>query len=145
MKTINVVGAAIIDPPYVLAFRRGPLLSQAGKWEFPGGKLEPGEDATTALYRELREELNFHMPINELLGIGEAEVAPGILVRLQVMLVRCDQDNALYELSDHDKATWLHANEVDSLDWAPADIPVLGLLKSVLLAQTNSRGDVQVS
>lgn len=145
MKTINVVGAAIIDPPFVLAFRRGPQLMFAGKWEFPGGKLEVGEDAQTALQRELNEELNFSMPATEQIGIGEAEVAPGIRVRLQVMLVPCPKIEAHYELTDHDQAQWLHANDLYTLDWAPADIPLLGKLKKILMTRPSLREGAPVS
>ena len=81
MKTISVVGAAIIDPPYVLAFRRGPTVAMAGKWEFPGGKLERGESPRDALARELEEELRLSLPIGERLGIGTAQAQPRDLRR----------------------------------------------------------------
>ena len=84
MKTISVVGAAIIDPPYVLAFRRGPTISMPGKWEFPGGKMELGESAQSALARELREELQLSLPIGQSLGIGTAHIGSELRVELEV-------------------------------------------------------------
>ena len=134
MKTINVVGAAIIAPPYVLAFRRGQNTSMPGKWEFPGGKVEPGESREAALARELREELQLHVSVGAVLGHGKAEVMPGTFVHLDVFEVIAESRDLDYALTDHDAAKWLHADELASIDWADADIPVLRALKTRLLA-----------
>ena len=134
MKTIKVVGAALISPPYVLVFRRGPKTSMSGKWEFPGGKVEPGESDQDALARELREELKLETTPGPRLGQGSAEVKPGLTVVLEVYEVRVVKDKVTYTLSDHDAASWVHADEIHSLDWAAADIPVLEALKIRLLA-----------
>ena len=58
MRRITVVGAVIVRDGHILAARRGPKMSLAGLWEFPGGKVEPGEDPREALAREIREELD---------------------------------------------------------------------------------------
>lgn len=134
MKTIKVVGAALIAPPYVLVFRRGPKTSMSGKWEFPGGKVEPGETQQDALARELREELKLETSPGPKLGQGIAEVKPGLTVVLEVYEVPVVKDEVTYTLSDHDAASWVHADELHSLDWAAADIPVLGVLSERLLA-----------
>ena len=125
MKTISVVGAAIIDPPYVLAFRRGPALSMAGKWEFPGGKLEHGESPRDALARELREELQLTLPLGESLGIGTAQISQETRVELEVFVAHGTYQAVSFVLTDHDRALWLHADELRGIDWAAADIPVL--------------------
>ena len=134
MKTISVVGAAIIDPPYVLAFRRGSTIAMAGKWEFPGGKLERDESPRNALARELEEELQLSLPIGESLGIGAAQLNPETRVELEVFEVPGTYQAVRYVLSDHDQALWLHVDELHSVDWAAADIPVLNELERRLRA-----------
>ena len=129
MKTIKVVGAAIIAPPYVLAFRRGQHTSMPGKWEFPGGKVEAGESQQDALRREILEELQLAITVGPRLGEGRAEVKPGLTIHLIVYEVIVTRDQTSYVLSDHDEAKWVHANDLGSIDWADADIPVLGALK----------------
>ena len=134
MKTISVVGAAIIDPPYVLAFRRGPAIAMAGKWEFPGGKLERGESPLDALARELEEELQLSLPIGERIGIGTAQLNPGTRVELEVFEAPGTYQGLSYVLSDHDQALWLHVDDLHSIEWAAADIPVLNELEKRLRA-----------
>ena len=134
MKTISVVGAAIIDPPYVLAFRRGPTVAMAGKWEFPGGKLERGESPRDALARDLEEELRLSLPIGESLGIGTAKLNPETRVELEVFEAHGTYQAVRYTLSDHDQALWLHVDKLHSLEWAAADIPILDELERRLRA-----------
>ena len=134
MKTIHVVGAAIIAPPYVLAFRRGQHTTMAGKWEFPGGKVESGETPKEALYRELEEELQLKLTIGPQLGTGSAEVQPGVVVKLDVFEVVAPRGALHYTLSDHDAAKWVDVEDLMKLDWADADIPVLKPLRARLQA-----------
>ena len=134
MKTISVVGAAIIDPPYVLAFRRGPAIAMAGKWEFPGGKLERGESPRDALARELEEELQLSLPIGGRIGIGTAQLNPETRVELEVFEAPGTYQGLNFVLSDHDQALWLHVDDLHSVEWAAADIPVLNELEKRLRA-----------
>ena len=67
-EAVHVVGAAIMNDGRCLAAQRGPSMQMAGKWEFPGGKVEPGETPEVALTRELREELAISAEVGEWLG-----------------------------------------------------------------------------
>src|SRR5688572_18685264 len=69
---IHVVGAAILEDGRCLAVRRGPTMAMAGKWEFPGGKIEPGETPAQALQREITEELGITIEVGAYLGQGRA-------------------------------------------------------------------------
>jgi 8-oxo-dGTP diphosphatase len=122
-----VVGAALVRDGRVLAARRTRPASAAGRWELPGGAVEPGEDEATALARELREELAL-----EGVGVGERvgpEVAlPGERV-LRIRLCRAAGDPTALE---HDALRWLGPDELDGIDWLDADRAVLPALAAVL-------------
>lgn len=122
-----VVGAAVVRDGRVLAARRTRPAAAAGRWELPGGGVEPGEDEATALARELREELALHD-----VGVGERlgpEVAlPGGRV-LRIRVCRTDGEPAALE---HDALRWLGPDELDGVDWLDADRAVLPELATLL-------------
>ena len=120
MTTLHVVGAAITSGKLCFVARRGPRMSLAGKWEFPGGKVEPGESAPTALVREIREELGIGIAVGELLGTGTASVGSQV-VTLDVYGATIESGTIL--LSEHSEAIWASADELLDFDWAEADIP----------------------
>lgn len=121
---VVVVAAAIVRDGRVLAGRRrsGPF---AGRYEFPGGKVEPGEDEVAALVRECREELGIRVAVGERVG-ADTPIAAGVL-RLYAATTD-DHPAAL----DHDDLRWCAAAEVDDLPWIAADRPLVREVRSRL-------------
>jgi 8-oxo-dGTP diphosphatase len=120
MTTRVVVGAAIVRDGRVLAARRSAPPELAGRWEFPGGKVEDGESDLAALVRECREELGVSAEIGDLLA--ETPISDGLVLRVHVVELIAGVPKPL---EDHDKLRWLAATDLDSVDWLPADLPVL--------------------
>jgi 8-oxo-dGTP diphosphatase len=119
----SVVGAAIVRHGRLLAAHR--RTAPVG-WEFPGGKVEDGESDAEALVRECREELGVGIEVADLLG--EVEHASIVLrVYLASLL-----DGEPQPLTDHDELRWCSADELDGLDWLPADRPVLSAARGEL-------------
>jgi len=133
VREVHVVGAAIVRNPgrdgRCLAAQRGAHMRLPGKWEFPGGKVEVGEDPRVALVREVREELGLDIVVGELLGTGR-DVGDDLVVRLDVYLATIASGEL--QLLEHAAVRWLAAAELDSLDWADADRPLLAALRERL-------------
>ena len=125
MKKVHVVGAAIIDGGRCLVAQRGPAMSLAGKWEFPGGKVESGEDPRRALEREIREELGLLIEVAERLGRGSSREGAREIV---LDVYRARLIGGELDLLEHSQARWLETSELTDLDWAEADIPVVPAL-----------------
>lgn len=122
---ITVTAAIIIDNGKVLAARKKTGLHLAGYWEFPGGKVEEGEDQIDCLHRELLEELGITCEIEEYLG--ESIYSYGEkTIRLVGYIARAPRGD--FELTDHDALRWLSLDELDWVEWAPADIPLVQAL-----------------
>ncbi|HZE50307.1 MAG TPA: (deoxy)nucleoside triphosphate pyrophosphohydrolase [Jatrophihabitantaceae bacterium] len=122
-----VVGAAIVRAGRVLAARRSAPAALAGGWEFPGGKVEPGESPAAALARECREELGVQIAVGELLGA--ADIAAGFVLHVHVAELIAGEPQPL---QDHDELRWLAGDELEDVPWLPADRPVLGALRERL-------------
>jgi 8-oxo-dGTP diphosphatase len=122
---VRVVAGVVIEKGRVMVTRRGPHIRLAGLWEFPGGKVEDGEDDRTALARELWEELQIRVEVGECVGenIHTEERGPFCLVAYHVTITE-----GRPVLSDHDKIAWVKPGNLKDLDWAPADIPLLDRL-----------------
>ena len=122
-----MVGAALLRDGRVLASRRTGPPSLAGLWEFPGGKVEPGESDEQALVRELREELGVEgVEVGDRLG---GDVAVGDALVLRVYLVRATGEPTLV---DHDAHRWLAVDELDDVPWIPVDAPLVEALRALL-------------
>lgn len=125
-----LVVAAVIrrdkDPEKrVLLVRRGPEQSGAGYWEFPGGKVEPGEDPTDALVREIDEELGLHISVGDL--VGEQDFAyPSKTIRLRVYWTHTSDEHV--ELREHDALKWVLPSEIMTEELSAADRPFVSLL-----------------
>jgi len=125
---IDVVAAVWLREGRVLATRRGPQMHLAGLWEFPGGKIEPGEDEGAALEREILEELSVR--VRAIRRLGEADHDYGkVHVRLIAWEVHGDGEPVIAE---HDAMRWLTPDELESVEWAPADVPLLGAVRQAL-------------
>ncbi|WBB74592.1 (deoxy)nucleoside triphosphate pyrophosphohydrolase [Micromonospora sp. WMMD1128] len=124
-----VVGAAIIVAGRVLACERSSPPEVAGRWEFPGGKVEPGETETDALARECAEELGVRVAVGARVG-RDVRMAHGrsVLRIYAARLLHGDQPTAL----EHAELRWLSAAELDSVAWLPADVPIVPALRPLL-------------
>lgn len=127
---IEVVAAVICDRGQVLTCRRRREKAAGGKWEFPGGKVEPGESPSEALLREIAEELGVSIRIRDELTRGDTRVGDR-LIRLTCFRAELRGRRPLAS-TDHDHLTWLKAEQLSALDWAEPDLPaVRALIESV--------------
>ena len=125
MPLIDVVAAVIVHDGRVLACRRAPHKAAAGLWEFPGGKVEPGESPQDALVREIREELGAGIQLDhELLTAETGEV------RLICWFARLDGGDIPTQSTDHDELRWMLPAQLSTLTWAPADLPAVQKLSA---------------
>ena len=123
----QVVGAAIVRDGRVLAARRTRPSAAAGRWEFPGGKVEAGESPEAALVREIAEELGVSIAVTGWLA-GEAPIGTShVLTVALAKLVEGDPDP-----TEHDEIRWLSAGELGDVDWLEPDRPFLAELKGIL-------------
>jgi 8-oxo-dGTP diphosphatase len=126
VKQLDVVAGVIFSGDQVLCAKRGPdrhgYLS--GRYEFPGGKVEPGETACEALARELKEELDLDVIVQEedILCTTEHEY-PDFAVAIRAYVLRIPGRDLT--LNEHDGAVWRSPEGMEDLDWAPADIPIV--------------------
>jgi 8-oxo-dGTP diphosphatase len=125
-----IVGAAILVDGRVLGCERAEPPEVAGRWEFPGGKVEPGEADVAALVRECEEELDVVIAVGDRVG-ADVPLAHGRAV-LRVWLAKLvhGEPRAL----EHRSLRWFTASELDSVPWLPADAPIVAELAGLLRA-----------
>ncbi|MCQ8770224.1 (deoxy)nucleoside triphosphate pyrophosphohydrolase [Streptomyces sp. KLMMK] len=129
MTTVRVVvGAALFDGGRLLAARRSAPPELAGRWELPGGKLEPGESAEEALVRELREELGVEAEPLERVA-GEWPLRPPYVLHVWTARLLAGEARPL---QDHDELRWLAPDELDEVDWLDQDRPAVALAAGLL-------------
>lgn len=126
-----IVGAAIVAEGRVLACERSDPPDVAGRWEFPGGKVEPGESEPEALIRECDEELGVLVEVGARVG-RDVRLAHGRAV-LKVYVARLVGDAAPQAL-EHAELRWLGPDELDTVPWLPADAPIVAALAPILRA-----------
>ena len=124
LETINVVGAIIVKDRKILATQRG-YGDYTGWWEFPGGKTEPGEDPEAALHRELKEELDVSVSIFRYFGMTEYDYPKFHLSMRCYLCSLIDED---FSLLEHSAAKWLGRDNIHSVKWLGADLPILDSL-----------------
>ncbi len=127
MKTIEVVAAIIRRGDSVFATQRG-YGEWKDYWEFPGGKVEPGETAEEALKREIREELSTDISVDEFLCTVEWDY-PAFHLTMHCYL--CSLLTEALHLNEHEAARWLAKEELESVEWLPADWEVVSNLKKM--------------
>ncbi|ADB73836.1 NUDIX hydrolase [Geodermatophilus obscurus DSM 43160] len=134
LDVVQVVGAALVDGDRVLVAQRssGPY---DGCWEFPGGKVEPEEEELAALVREIGEELGVAVVPQAFLGevVLDGVVAGGLpgASTLRVWSARVETGSEV-TAHEHSELRWLTADELESLDWIPADRPLLPAVRALL-------------
>ena len=122
---IRVVGAVFHDGSRFLACRKKPGKPLEGHWEFPGGKIEPGESPEQALAREIREELNLIARVSSKLTTTTYQ---NDFATIELTTFYCTLISGKLRLSDHDATRWVSPAEAMEMTWAPADIPAVEML-----------------
>lgn len=128
MKTINVAAAIIQDKNKIFATQRGYGEFKGG-WEFPGGKIEIGETPKEALVREIQEELDVLVEVGELVEIVEYDY-PSFHLTMHCFL--CTMKSGNLVLKEHEAAKWLTKENLNSVDWLPADKGLVEKLKTII-------------
>ena len=128
MKTIKVVAAIIIDNGKVFATQRGYGEFKDG-WEFPGGKIEEGETAREAIVREIREELDTEIQVEELLDTVEYDY-PKFHLSMDCFI--CAVKSGDLVLKEHEAAKWLTKETLGSVEWLPADEGLIEKIKEYI-------------
>ncbi len=129
LKTVHVVAALIINQDKVFATQRGYGEFKDG-WEFPGGKIEPGETPEQALKREIQEELATQIRVAQPLTTMEYDY-PTFHLSMQCFLCKVEKGNLT--LLEHEAAQWLSYDELNSVDWLPADLLVVTAFRKYLV------------
>lgn len=124
-KRIRVVGAVIVKDDLVLCAQRGHDGALPGLWEFPGGKIEPGETPHQALVREISEEFVADITVGEQITTTTHSYPFGDVI---LTTFYCTLHSESVTLTEHAAVKWLPADELASLDWAPADVPAIELI-----------------
>lgn len=133
MKTIRVVAAIIKatnekGEPIIFATQRGYGEFKGG-WEFPGGKIEEGETPREALVREIREELETEIVVGKLIDTVEYDY-PTFHLSMDCFWAEVVSGDLV--LKEHEAAKWLAKDELDSVEWLPADVRLIDKIRMVL-------------
>lgn len=132
MKTVKVVAAVICDSikekKMIFATARGYGESK-GQWEFPGGKIEPGETPQEALVREIKEELDTLISVGDLIDTVEYDYPS---FHLSMDCFWCEVIEEELKLLEAEDAKWLNKGELDSVQWLPVDITLISKVKAFM-------------
>ena len=135
-RVIEVVGGIIRRGEKYLLGKRPEGKSQGGHWEFIGGKIEPGETPKEALVREIREELKTEIVPGELITTVETD-SPSFHLSMQCFFCTIKEGSPV--LLEHEAAKWLSYDELESVDWLPADRLVVEEIKRIAAEQSSSQ------
>lgn len=130
-KQIDVVGAVILRDGLVMCAQRGNDGSLVGMWEFPGGKIEPGETPRAALEREVAEELLCTVTVGTEITTTTYEYDFGVVT---LTTFYCELVSGEPQLTEHADVRWIEPWNLDSLEWAPADVPAVHHITAELAA-----------
>lgn len=128
MKTVKVVAAVIRCEDKIFATARG-YGDFKGQWEFPGGKIEPGENPQQALVREIKEELDTEIAVGELITTIEYDYPT---FHLSMDCFWCSVVSGELVLKEAQEARWLSVDQLNSVKWLPADIEIVDIIKIML-------------
>ena len=126
MKKIRVVAAIIIEKEKVFATQRGYGEFKDG-WEFPGGKIELGETPEAAIVREIKEELDTEIEVVKLLDTVEYDY-PQFHLSMDCFICKIKSGDLV--LKEHEAAKWLTKENLDSVDWLPADLSLIEKIRN---------------
>ena len=141
MEPLEVVAAAIVDdldhPRRLLTARRTEPPALAGGWEFPGGKVDPGESPIAALHREIREELGVSIRTGVRLASSDSDGRwpLGHRYRMHVWLAVVTEGQP-QPIEDHDALQWLLSTDLFAVGWLPADRPIVRALERLMVGST---------
>lgn len=137
-SVLQVVAALMIRGDQVLACRRASHKASPGVWEFPGGKIEAGEQPFEALEREIQEELGLACRAVQSFDVSETHMGAQT-IRLHAVICSFNFEGELSS-TDHDQFRWLSINQLDEVDWAKPDHPAVSKLRAIgSLSHLNSR------
>ncbi len=124
-KVVRVVAAVIRDGSRIFATQRG-YGNYKDWWEFPGGKIEAGETPEQALKREIEEELDTEIKVGDFIDTIEYDYPE---FHLSMDCFWCEIVEGNLDLKEHEAAKWLAKEELDSVNWLPADITIIDIIK----------------
>lgn len=113
----------------VLIAQRATFEKMAGKWEFPGGKIEPGETPQQCLKREMREELEVEIDVLDFFGESIYRYDHG---EIRLLAYYCRWSGGSFSLKVHSRIEWVGREELERFDYTPADVPLIEKLKTIL-------------
>ena len=133
MKKIRVVAAVMKDKndknePIIFATQRGYGEFKGG-WEFPGGKIEEGETPQEALKREIKEELDTEISVGDMIDTIEYDY-PTFHLSMDCFWCRIESGDLI--LREHEAAKWLTKDNLDSVDWLPADVTLIEKIREAM-------------
>ncbi|MGN7949192.1 (deoxy)nucleoside triphosphate pyrophosphohydrolase [Microbacterium sp. 22215] len=126
-KALEVVGAVIVRHGLVLAAQRGPTKRLGGQWEFPGGKVEPGEAPDAALEREISEELGCGITVGEKITTTRHTYDFGVI---ELTTFYAELAAGEPRATEHAEVRWISPDDLSDLRWAEADLPTIAAIRS---------------
>lgn len=129
-RQIDVVGAVVVRDGLVLCAQRGPGGDLPFRWEFPGGKVEPGESPRDALGREIEEELGCRVAVGDQVERTAYAYDFGTVT---LTTFWCQLVAGEPSLTEHAELRWVAPRALDELDWAPADVPAVEAVRRALV------------